>query len=124
MPDTLEALTSHRMVGYFSLRTSHRYPLEFMQQGQILTRTLPSLVEINGADAYIAACQAGMGIIQAPRYGLVPLLSSGELVEILPQLPPPDMPLYVMYPSGRFLAPRIRVVIEWLAQCFQQAPFV
>ncbi|ADM96870.1 LysR family transcriptional regulator [Dickeya dadantii] len=124
VPDTLEALMSHRMVGYFSLRTSHRYPLEFMQQGQIITRTLPSLVEINGADAYIAACQAGMGIIQAPRYGLVPLLSSGELVEILPQLPPPDMPLYVMYPSGRFLAPRIRVVIEWLAQCFQQAPFV
>ncbi|QOL16624.1 LysR family transcriptional regulator [Dickeya dianthicola] len=124
VPDTLEALMSHRMVSYFSLRTSHRYPLEFMQQGHVITRSLSSLVEINGTDAYIAACQTGMGIIQAPRYGLAPLLASGELVEILPQLPPPDMPLYVMYPSGRFLAPRIRVVIEWLAQCFHQAPFV
>ncbi|GAB7261259.1 hypothetical protein DaDZ19_29260 [Dickeya ananatis] len=64
-----------------------------------------------------------MGIIQAPRYGLESLLSGGELIEILPQLPPPDMPLYVMYPSGRFLAPRIRAVIDWLAQCFHQPPF-
>lgn len=118
VPETLDALAGHRMVGYFSLHKSQNYPLEFMHNGEVERRMLPTCIEVNGADAYVAAGRAGMGIIQAPRYGLAELLTSGELVEILPQLPPPDMPLYVMYPPGRFLAPRIRVVIDWLEELF------
>ncbi|WJV63182.1 LysR family transcriptional regulator [Pectobacteriaceae bacterium CE70] len=120
VPESLSDLAAHQMIGYFSLQTSQRYPLEFMQAEQLVTRMLPSRLDVSGADAYIAACCAGLGIIQAPRYGLTPLLESGELVEILPQTPPPDMPLYVMYQPGRFLAPRIRVVIEWLHELFNQ----
>ncbi|PWC24211.1 hypothetical protein EH206_18595 [Brenneria nigrifluens DSM 30175 = ATCC 13028] len=63
-------------------------------------------------------CRAGLGLIQAPRHSLRRWLDSGELVEILKDTPPPDMPLYVMYPPGRFLAPRIRVFIEWLNERF------
>ncbi|ACS87083.1 LysR family transcriptional regulator [Musicola paradisiaca] len=117
-PDSLESLSSHRMVGYFSPRMAQGYPLEFMRQGQRLPYMLPTWIDVNGADAYVAACLAGMGIMQAPCYGLRPYLDSGELVTLLPQMPPPDMPLYVMYPPGRFLAPRVRVVIEWLQECF------
>ncbi|PWC17785.1 LysR family transcriptional regulator [Brenneria corticis] len=118
MPRSLDDLTAHQAVGYFSLRTGRRYPLEFMLKGECVTSMLPGKLEVNGADAYVAACRAGFGLIQAPRHSLQRWLDSGELVEILKDTPPPDMPLYVMYPPGRFLAPRIRVFIEWLNERF------
>ncbi|QTF09949.1 LysR family transcriptional regulator [Brenneria izadpanahii] len=117
-PASLDDLSSHQMVGYFSLRTGQRYPLEFMHNGECITHMLPSKLDVNGADAYIAACRAGLGLIQATRSGLRSLLDSGELVEIMKDMPPPDMPFFVMYPPGRFLAPRIRVFIEWLNELF------
>ncbi|MFJ5434784.1 LysR family transcriptional regulator [Pectobacterium sp. CHL-2024] len=118
VPRSLDELSGHQMVGYFSLRTEHRYPLEFMSGDECITRMLPGALQVNGTDAYIASARAGLGIIQAPRRGLRPFLESGELVEILPEIPPPAMPLYVMYAPGRFLAPRIRVFIEWLDELF------
>ncbi|PWC12056.1 LysR family transcriptional regulator [Brenneria roseae subsp. americana] len=118
IPPSLDELSGHQAVGYFSLRTEHLYPLEFMQNGERITHMLPGKLQVNGADAYIAGCCAGLGLIQAPRRGLQPFLDRGELVEILKDTPPPDMPLYVMYPPGRFLAPRIRVFIEWLNELF------
>ncbi|KAA9002706.1 LysR family transcriptional regulator [Affinibrenneria salicis] len=121
-PASLAELNGHQMVGYFSLRSLRLYPLEFMQQEQVVFRMLPARVEVNGADAYIAAARAGLGLIQAPCYTLRSLLARGELVEMLPQTPPPPMPLYIMYPPGRFLAPRIRLVIDWLQTCLDQSP--
>ena len=51
---------------------------------------------------YIAGARAGMGLIQAARYSLAPWLEQGELVEVLAETPPPPMPIYIMYPPGRF----------------------
>ncbi|MEC5319431.1 LysR family transcriptional regulator [Brenneria populi subsp. brevivirga] len=121
-PASLEDLARHQMVGYFSLRTGQRYPLEFMHNGERVTHMLPGKLDVSGTDAYVAACRAGLGIIQATRSGLQRWLDSGELVEIMQDLPPPAMPLFVMYPPGRFLAPRIRVFIEWLHELFARPP--
>ncbi|MEH2920471.1 LysR family transcriptional regulator [Samsonia erythrinae] len=118
VPHSLDALSGHQMVGYFSLRTEYLYPLEFMVGDECVTRMLPGALQVNGTDAFIAGARAGLGIIQAPRRSLRPYLESGELVEILSDMPPPAMPLYVMYTPGRFLAPRIRVFIEWLDELF------
>ncbi|MFE8048058.1 LysR family transcriptional regulator [Brenneria goodwinii] len=122
IPASLDDLSSHQMVGYFSLRSGQRYPLEFMHNGERTIHTLPSKLDVSGTDAYIAACRADLGLIQAPRSGLQHWLDRGELVEIIKDMPPPDMQFYVMYPPGRFLAPRIRVFIEWLNELFTRPP--
>ncbi|MCG8708681.1 LysR family transcriptional regulator [Brenneria sp. 4F2] len=122
-PVSLDDLARHQMVGYFSLRSGQRYPLEFMHNGECITHVLPSRLDVSGTDAYIAACRAGLGLIQAPRSGLQHWLDNGELVEIMKDMPPPDMPYFVMYPPGRFLAPRIRVFIEWLNELFTRRSF-
>ncbi|HEB0117643.1 TPA: LysR family transcriptional regulator, partial [Serratia marcescens] len=83
-------------------------------------RELPARLSVSGADAYIAGARAGMGLIQAARYSLAPWLERGELVEVLADTPPPPMPIYIMYPPGRFLAPRVRVLIDWLIWLFDQ----
>ncbi len=71
---------------------------------------------MNNAEAYLAACQAGLGLIQVPRLAVQPLLDAGELVEVLPRHPPPPMPLHLIYAQRRQLPRRVRVLMDWLAE--------
>ncbi|MFC0226628.1 LysR family transcriptional regulator [Serratia aquatilis] len=117
-PQSIDELRHHQAVGYFSLVNNRNYPLEFCRNGKLEQRELPSRLTVSGADAYTAACRADMGLIQGARYSVAKWLQSGELVEILSATPPPPMPIYIMYPPGRFLAPRVRVLIDWLISLF------
>ncbi|WP_338610801.1 LysR substrate-binding domain-containing protein [Pelagibacterium nitratireducens] len=53
----------------------------------------------------------GCGLIQAPRYQLRDDLVRGVLVEVLPDQPPPLLPLGAYYPQIRQLSPRVRAVL-------------
>ncbi|WP_454877453.1 LysR family transcriptional regulator [Serratia inhibens] len=119
VPQSIDDLQQHRAVGYFSLANNRDYPLEFCRNGKLELRELPARLSVSGADAYTSGCRAGIGLIQAARYSLAPWLENGELVEVLAETPPPPMPIYIMYPPGRFLAPRVRVLIDWLIGLFE-----
>lgn len=120
VPQSIDQLQQHQAVGYFSLTNNRNYPLEFCRNGKVELRELPARLSVSGADAYTSGCRAGMGLIQAAHYSLAPWLQSGELVEVLAETPPPPMPIFIMYPPGRFLAPRVRVLIDWLIWLFEQ----
>lgn len=120
VPQSIDRLQQHQAVGYFSLTSNRDYPLEFCRNGKVELRELPAKLSVSGADAYTSGCRAGMGLIQAAHYSLAPWLQKGELVEVLAETPPPPMPIYVMYPPGRFLAPRVRVLIDWLIWLFER----
>ncbi len=58
----------------------------------------------------------GPRAIQAPREGLGPLLADGSLVEVLPEWNAEPLPVSVVFPTGRHLAPRVRIFVDWLAE--------
>ncbi|CAH0238658.1 hypothetical protein SRABI106_02351 [Rahnella aquatilis] len=105
-------------MGYFFAHQRADSHLEFVTDGKIEKRQLASTLTVSGADAYVAAAKAGFGLIQASELAMTQELAQGELVEVLHQHLPPPMPLYIMYPPGRFLAPRIRVLLDWLIALF------
>ena len=72
-------------------------------------------VTVNNAEAYVAACMAGLGIIQVPCVGVREVLRQGQLVELLSQHVAPPMPLTLVYANRRNLSQRVRVVMDWLA---------
>ena len=122
MPGTIESLEQgHRMVGYRSSATGQLIPLEFQQGAQVRHVPLPVSVRVSGADAFLGAALAGLGIIQAPRYRMDPYIGSGQLVELLPDLPPTPSPLSLVYPRNRTPSPRLRVFIDWVAGVFGPA---
>ncbi|TAH44969.1 MAG: LysR family transcriptional regulator [Betaproteobacteria bacterium] len=116
LPAHLADLAAHRAVDYVSASTGKSSPLEFVVDGHIVTRTLPATLSVNNGDAYLAACEAGLGIVQVPRYRVEHQFASGELFELLPDSPPPALPLSVLYPHHRHLSPRVRVFVDWLAE--------
>lgn len=119
LPASIDALhDGHRMIGFRSSATGQILPLEFSVGGELRTIMLPSRLSVNGAESYAAAARLGLGIIQKPRYDIEAELSSGALIEILPQHPPSPSPVSLLYPRNRQLSPRVRVFIDWLAQEF------
>ncbi len=121
VPGSIESLLDgHEMVGYRSSATGQLIPLEFQQGGQVRYVPLPARVRVSGADAFLGAALAGLGIIQAPRYRMDPYIARGQLVELLPEMPPTPSPLSLVYPRNRTPSPRLRVFIDWVAWVFEE----
>src|SRR5690606_24181457 len=115
-PRSPDELDGHQMIGFMSSRTGQPLALEFTRDGSVIEVVLPARVLVGGADTSAAATRLGLGLCPAPRYRFVDDLASGTLVEVLSDFPPTPTPLSVLYPSNRQLSPRVRVVIDWLAE--------
>ena len=117
-PATLAALDQHQAVNFISSATGRPYPLEFLVAGALRQLTLPGPVSVSGADMYTAGALAGLGLVQVPRYRVEYELARGELEVVLPDLAPPALPVYVLYPQNRQLSPRVRVFVDFLKEAF------
>ncbi|VVQ29837.1 HTH-type transcriptional regulator DmlR [Pseudomonas fluorescens] len=119
-PQCLADLEGHQMVEYFSSSNGKRYGLEFMVNDQVQAINLPKQVSVNSADGYLAACEAGYGLVQTPYYHVARQLSEGRLSEVLRTVPTPGMPLTALYPPHRQLSRRVRVFVDWLVELCAQ----
>ncbi len=117
-PATLAELQQgHLAVNWASPTTRRPEPsLEFVVHRRRREVSLPARVTVSGVDAYLACCEAGLGIAQFPRYRLADALAKGTLREILPDAPPPSLPVHVLYAPQRQLPARLRVFVDWLAE--------
>jgi DNA-binding transcriptional LysR family regulator len=115
-PRNIEQFRQHDAVNFFSTATGKRAPFEFTVGGKVQTMVLKGRVSVTTADAYHACCLQGLGFIQAPRYGMQKHIDAGTLVEVLTKMPPPPMPISVLYPHHRQLSPRVRVFIDWVVE--------
>lgn len=78
--------------------------------------TLPTRVQASNADTGVEAARLGLGLIQAPRHRLRRDLVTGSLVEVLTDCPPALMPISILHPGNRSLAPRTQAFIDWLVE--------
>ncbi|WP_382159391.1 LysR family transcriptional regulator [Hydrogenophaga sp. ANAO-22] len=116
---TLADLAGHRAVNYLSSATGQALPLEFTVNGEVRTLSLSGPVSVTGADVYAGAAIAGLGLVQVPRYRVADELASGQLREVLVDLPPPPLPVSVLYPQNRQLSVRVRAFAQWLGELFE-----
>ncbi|KWC30196.1 transcriptional regulator [Burkholderia ubonensis] len=121
-PRSPDDLPEHVAVGYFSSRTGRELDWEYadMDTGEMHAVKMRSIVSVNSSQAYLACCVAGLGLIQAPRDGLDAPLADGTLVEVLPEWNAAPLPVSVVFPHGRHLAPRVRIFVDWLADALSR----
>jgi DNA-binding transcriptional LysR family regulator len=115
-PRTVDDLDAHRLVHYVSTLGTRPPGFEYPDGDDYRTRPMRGAVTVNSADAYVVACLAGLGLIQAPRTGVAHLLDDGSLVEVLPQLASEPMPVTLLYPQRRNLPRRVRAFMDWVAE--------
>ena len=70
----------------------------------------------NDVSAVRVAARSGYGIALLPLLAVLNDLRSGELVCMLSEFPAPSIPLSAVYPSRRHLAPRTRLVLDFILE--------
>ncbi len=120
MPQSLADLAQHELVHYVSTLGTRSAGFETMtKDGAPQFHPMAGRITVNSAEAYLGACAAGLGLIQAPLLGVRELIDRGLLTEVLPHHPAPPMPVTLLYPHRRHLPQRVRVVMDWLAAVVQ-----
>ncbi len=70
----------------------------------------------NDSEAVRRAARAGHGIALLPEIQLIDDLRAGRLFRLLGDYPSQLVPVHIVYPSRRNLAPRTRVVMDFLVE--------
>jgi DNA-binding transcriptional LysR family regulator len=120
-PRSVDDLDRHQMVGFISSRTGEVMPLEFVVDGATREVRLPARASSNNSDTNADLARRGFGLVQAPRYRFARELTTGALVEVLPDCPPSPTALSAVFPQTRQVAPRLRVFLDWVAEIFRAA---
>jgi len=123
-PASIEDLTNHRAVHYFSTRTGQVIDWSFMNDGVATDVKVKGVISVNDSEAYVTCGVQGFGLIQPARYMVMPLLESGALREVLPHLTPAPMPISVVYLRNRHLSSKVRVFVDWITELFQGCPLL
>lgn len=118
-PETLADLAAHRIVHYAAKLGSQGAGWDYQDGSIVRTHPMRSVIVVNGTDAYQAACLAGLGLIQAPVRGTQHLVDAGLLVAVMPNLTAPPMPVSLLYPHRRQIAPRVQATLNWLTQVIE-----
>ncbi len=113
-PRTVDDLDRHLLIHYSASLGADGPEFEYHDGTRWRTRPMRSAITVNSADAFAAACRAGLGIVQAPRTGLEADVASGALVDLLPKHRARPLPVFLVHPHGRDVPRRVRVVLEWL----------
>ncbi|MDM5179671.1 LysR family transcriptional regulator [Massilia sp. DJPM01] len=86
----------------------------FLDAGrECAVRLAPRLI-VNEIDTMLLAVLAGRGIGRPLSYQVAEQLAAGTLVRLLPACEPAPLPVQLLVPSARHMAPRLRACIEFL----------
>lgn len=113
-PASIADLTSHFAVGYASPATGRIEEWEYVEGKEVRSLALGSRVTVNSAEAYIACCLAGLGLIQIPAYDVENHIAAGELVDVLSGWRAAPMPVTLLYPHRQHVSRRLHVFIDWV----------
>jgi DNA-binding transcriptional LysR family regulator len=109
------------VLGYSLLATGDQWHFDG-PDGPVSVKVRPRLWSNNG-DSCIAACIQGAGIQMQPTFLIAEELRRGELVEILPQFQAVTLGIYAVYPTRKFVLPKVRALVEFLDARLREAPW-
>lgn len=120
-PATPDDLAGHWAVNYASPSTGRIEDWEWLEDGVLRARPMRSRFTANSAEAYIASCLAGLGLIQIPAYDVRLHLEANELVEVMPGHRAEPMAMTILYPTRQHLSRRLHVFADWLEGLLRDA---
>jgi DNA-binding transcriptional LysR family regulator len=110
-------LAQHSVVSYNLLSTGENW--EFTgPDGPVSVKVSPRM-RTNSGDTCRAAALQHQGIILQPSFMVGADLAAGTLVEVLPAYRALELDVFAVYPSRKFLAPKVRLLVDFLVEEFR-----
>lgn len=119
-PEKLEDMPHHFLVHYVLTLGTKSDGWEYWDGSCYRNLAMNGAVTVNNAEAYTAACLAGLGIIQVPAAGARKYLARGQMIEVLKTYRAEPMPVSLIYPHRRNLSKRVQVFMDWLTELMRE----
>ncbi|MBD1869032.1 LysR family transcriptional regulator [Cyanobacteria bacterium FACHB-471] len=114
-PQHPRQLQQHTCLNFRNRSTGRFYLWSFAVEGKTEQYAVSGSVVFDNADAIVRSAIVGLGMSQMPAYLASEAIFSGNLVEVLSPYRPPEIPVWICYLNRRFVAPRIRAFVEFIA---------
>ncbi len=116
-PRTPQDLPRHDCI----IDTNFRDPTlwRFRAQGAPVAVSVTGRLRFSNAEACLTAAEAGLGIAHVPEFVAEASLRAGRVVRLLPEAGDAPYGVLALYPPGRHLAAKVRVLVDFLAERFR-----
>jgi DNA-binding transcriptional LysR family regulator len=114
-PHGIDDLTAHTLLHYSIMSTGNFWRM-VTPSGEERQIRVGGRLTANNGESLLRAVRAGLGIAQIPSF-LRPL--AGDLVELLPGSMPEPLGIFAVYPQGRYVQPKLRAFIDFMADNFK-----
>jgi LysR family transcriptional regulator, regulator for bpeEF and oprC len=119
LPATPSALQEHGLVVFTGDGSQHKaWTLRHPEQREPVSIAAPARLRINAGAGVRSALLAGLGIGQLPQAVAAECVSDGRLVPVLAPWQPPAVDVFAVYPSNRYLTPKVRAFIDLAVELF------
>lgn len=116
-------LRQHNCITYQS-RERKYVNWEFTRDGVHQSVRARGNYRIDNAPAVLDAAKSGLGIAYLATYLLTNELENGELIHLLPEWKADlELPIYAVYPRRKYLAPKVRAFIDFMADRMSTSPY-
>lgn len=116
-PATPAELGRHDIIAYSLLSSGDHWSFDG-PKGPVTVRVAPRMRTNSGDTCRVAALQH-RGIVLQPSFLVGADLTSGALVEVLPQYRSSELGIYALWPTRKHLPAKVRVLIDFLAEAFE-----
>jgi DNA-binding transcriptional LysR family regulator len=117
-PQHPHELAAHPIMAYSYWPSRDEWPFEG-PDGPVVARVSPRLRSNNGDTCRIAVLHH-QGITMQPDFIVGPDIKSGALVHLMPQYRLPEIGIYVVYPTRKYLPLKVRRLVDFLAEVLPQ----
>jgi DNA-binding transcriptional LysR family regulator len=115
-PRTPHDLLHHELLLFRDPQTGRPFPWEFHRGGKVIQINAVGRLMMDDPSAAVAACIAGQGVLQKLAIGLKPVLSRGDLVQILSRWSDERYPLYAYHPSRHPPPAKVRAFLDFVQE--------
>jgi LysR family transcriptional regulator, regulator for bpeEF and oprC len=114
-PQAPEDLARHRCLP-FAIRDSRvARDWQLRRDGVDSPFTPNAAISFNDGSAIVAAACAGYGLVQMNDYTTDGAIAAGALEPVLEAFNPSPTPIWLVYPAGRHLSPKVRAFVDFMA---------
>ena len=116
-PERIDDLNAHRLLHHGPDAGCAVWKLTAPSGEPRQVRTAGGL-SINDGRSLLNAAISGVGIACLPSFLTADAMAEGRVEDVLPDLPVETLCIHAVYPPGRFIQPKVRAFIDFLADRF------
>ena len=115
-PKSLEALTEHKAINYFSQNTGRIIPWPFIENNTIRNVIMEHDIATNDIETCLEYAVAGKGIVVISNFLAKHKIAEGLLIPILDDNPIASQPLSMVYSANKSSNKKLQIFIDWMSK--------